>query len=203
MAIGDRGLEARDARVEIAFLSHLGDCGIQFVGFAIRDHFAAIFGAAFGKFGKKVSGRRALDQMVSHYSMHYVFGAALGHVAGDAVRAGGMGADLDDAVTLAAHGVVMTGRGGAVRNVVRIVAGGAGQRAFALEEALRFAKAIGRADDLEFIVLSDLIEEKDEGGERLAGTVGIGSAVESADGVGEGRTGGFEMTLLAHFDAES
>ena len=114
-----------------------------------------------------------------------------------------MGGGLYDAVTLAADAIIMIGRGGSMRNVVRIVAGGAGQRAFALEEALRFAQAIGRTDDLEFIVFSDLIEEEDEGGERLAGAVGVGSAVESADGVGEGRAGGFQMALFAHFDGES
>jgi hypothetical protein len=83
----------------------------------------------------------------------------------------------------------MFGRFGAMRLLVRVMAGGAAHRAIALQETLRLAKPVcGTIDNPELIVMSGagrVIEDQQEVGERLAGDKGIRRAIESADARGD------------------
>jgi hypothetical protein len=67
---------------------------------------------------------------------------------------------------------------------MRIVAGKARQFSIASDEALRLAKAIGSAGDIEFIVVAVtrlMIEREDKVAQRLSGYVREGVAIEQPD----------------------
>src|SRR3569833_2400854 len=72
----------------------------------------------------------------------------------------------------------------ASRNIVRVVTGQACHRAFALEKALGFAKAIGRtAYDFKLVVMARsgrVIEGEQEIAEWLARTKRVGATIETA-----------------------
>ncbi len=83
-----------------------------------------------------------------------------------------------------------------------IVTSGAGQSAFALNEALRLSKAVCGADDLKLIVCTDsrrMIEEQLEGAKLFTGLVAKRRTVEAANGIGQWKAGGFQMALHTNF----
>src|SRR4029077_13804993 len=89
----------------------------------------------------------------------YVVGPAFGHVAADATGRLRMLARCRQLFhrsveALAAVLVIMPRRFLAARNVVRIVTGGAAQRACTLLKTLRAPQPVRRADDLELIVVT-------------------------------------------------
>lgn len=169
------------------------DGGVERVGHSIRNDFASIFVTAFRKFREQIRGWTALNEMIRHDAMNDIFSATFRHVASNAVRGGRMRGSGHGAVALVANSVVTIRGGWAMRNIVRIVTSSACQCAFTFQEALRFAQAVGGTDDLKFVVILSgrVIEEEDEIRERLAGTVRVGCAIVSTDGVGKGRAGGF------------
>ena len=86
------------------------------------------------------------------------------------------------AVALPADGGVVRHGFGAARDAVRIVAGVAGQPAFALQEALGFPQPVDRADGFEFVVVTGpgrMVEGEHEGVQRLAGPERKRAAVEA------------------------
>ena len=105
-------------------------------------------------------------------------------------------------MALAADRIVMLGHFTAVLDVVRVVAGGALQRAVALKEALGHAHARGRADVLKPVVAlgaGGVVEGKFEIRQRLAGAVGEVAAVIALHDVRQGEFGGLQMALQADF----
>ena len=87
-------------------------------------------------------------------------------------------------VALPADGGIVRHRFGAARHAVRIVAGVAGQSAFALQEALRLPQPVDGAHRFEFVVVTRpgrMIEGEHEGVERLARHEGKRAAVEAHD----------------------
>src|SRR5260370_10962037 len=94
------------------------------------------------------------------------------------------------------HGMVSSAFSSKMTGGVRIMTGSALQAVAGYQEARRLAETIGGIDDFETVRVQScgaLIEREKEIGERLAGTVGEPAALVFADGVREGRTGGFEM----------
>ena len=154
---GDFGGQSWQSLCEIALLRHLRHGGVKsvFTGSRlesriIRDHFAAICVAidilVFRDGSQPVAGRRsALDQVIGHHRVNDVVRPSLGHVATDAIggrRVPGRRYGLPQrcGVALAADAVVVLGRLRAVRNIVWIVTRSAGERALALQEALRLRR---------------------------------------------------------------
>ena len=211
--------QLRHPLLQVVFHEDLGQRAVHGVGQhrrVIGHHFAAvILGFAdvlFGKRGQQVAGRRAArDQVIGHDHVDHVFGAALGHVAADAILAGRMRAFGDFAierglVALQADGGIGADGLRAARNGVRIVAGVAGERAFALAEAARHAQPVGgAADDFKLLVVpgaGGVVEGEHEILQRLAGAEGEGAAVEAADDCGKRGAGGLQVALHAQVHAQ-
>ena len=93
------------------------------------------------------------------------------------------------------------GVGVVCRRAVRIVARGAGHGAFALQEALRFAKPVrGAVHNLKLVVVARaarVVEDKLKVRERFSGLKGKRSSIEAADPGRQIPTGGLEVALLA------
>src|ERR1039458_6983082 len=101
-------------------------------------------------------------------------------------------------MTIAANGVVAKRGGFSVRNVVRIVAGGAPQLSFALEEALRFPHPVCPIRQLKPLSHpSRSVERQPEVTQRLSRPVRKRSAVQPANGVRQSSRGGLQMALHA------
>ena len=97
---------------------------------------------------------------------------------------------------------VVPGRALAPRHIVRIVAGGASQRAGRFLKTGRFAQPVGLMGDFELVVMTGplrVVEMQHVAGQRLARTVGKNPAVVSRDGIRKAEAGRFEMTLHADF----
>src|ERR1035437_7677043 len=95
-------------------------------------------------------------------------------------------------------------RGGAPGDIVRIVAGGAGELPGAGQEAGRFPQTVGRTGELEFIVVAGagrVIEMQRVFFQRLSRAVGKDTPVEARDGRGESQGGGLQVALQADFHA--
>src|SRR5579862_6982582 len=145
--------------------------------------------------------------MIGHDHMHHVVGAALRHVAGDAIGPGCVRAGPRErcGVALFANRIVVRGRHWPMRDVMRIVAGGAAQLARALNKALRLAQAVGAARDLKavrrcFGLSSALVEFHMEIAQRLAGNVREWRSVEPADGVRKILASGLEVALHTYLE---
>src|ERR1035437_6845767 len=93
-------------------------------------------------------------------------------------------------------------RGGAPGDIVRIVAGGAGELPGAGQEAGRFPQTVGRTGELEFIVVAGagrVVEMEGVVFQRLSRAEGKDTPVEARDGRGESQGGGLQVALQADF----
>src|SRR5580704_179762 len=137
--------------------------------------------------------------MVRHDGVYEVLGSALRHVT---IHARGVRRIfMWDGMALSAHAIVVPGGFGTVRNIVRVVAGEAGQRAVAAEKTLRLAEPIGGVDDLVLVIPSGaggMIEKDHEFAERLSRPVRERASIKSSDRIRQPEAGGFEMALHAH-----
>jgi hypothetical protein len=88
-------------------------------------------------------------EVIGHDSMRHILCGKFGHVAGNAIHRGGVLRRLRR-MALRADAVVMQSGLFAVRDVMRVMTGGAGH-GFAFEETLRLAQAIGGMRNLEIV----------------------------------------------------
>ncbi len=137
--------------------------------------------------------------------MRGVVGAALGHVARDAIgRRGRHARGMRGGVTLQANAGIVAERLFAARNPVRIVARGAFQLPAAFQKTARLAQPVDRADRLEFALVPGtgrVVEGDREIPQWLSRHIGERAAVESLQHRRNASAGGFQVALHAHFHA--
>src|SRR5205823_6245102 len=104
-------------------------------------------------------------------------------------------------VALAARCIVTARSLCPTRHVVRVVAGGAVQRALAFEETFGSAYPVNGVHELELVIVTSarrVIEEEPVGAQRPAWSVSERSPIVPLERIRQGEAGGFEMALHAH-----